>query len=126
MTKQHLFLVNNKLYNSTLQKWYTGLGFSFCPILSKLQALGKLKTGTSHLKMQRRNIKKGVDLASKTITLHLHHTFWHISLQSLYADYHVKLPNFTFEGGRKKTTTNFTFSFSVNSVSKNPPVGEFA
>ena len=50
MKKQHLFLVNNKLYNPTLQKWYTGLGFSFCPILSKLQALGKLKTGTSHLK----------------------------------------------------------------------------
>ena len=46
MTKQHLFLVNNKLYNSTLQKWYTGLGFSFCPILSKLQVVGKLKTGT--------------------------------------------------------------------------------
>ena len=50
MTKQHLFFVNNKLYNPTLQKWYTGLGFSFFPILSKLQAVGKLKTGTSHLK----------------------------------------------------------------------------
>ena len=39
----------------------------------------------------------------------------------------MKLPNFTFEGGRKKTTTNFTFSFSVNleSESKNPPAGEF-
>ena len=71
--------------------------------------------------------KKGVDLVSKTITLHLHRTFWYISLPSLYADYHVKLPNFKFEGGRKKTTTNFLFSFSVNLVSggKNPSVGEF-
>ena len=40
----------------------------------------------------------------------------------------MKLPNFTFEGGRKKTTTNFPFSFTVNleSGSKNPPAGEFA
>ena len=59
-------------------------------------------------------LNKGVDLVSKTTTLHMHHTFWYISLPSLYADYHVKLPNFTFEGGRKKTTTNFPFSFSVN------------
>ena len=28
-----------------------------------------------------------------------------------YADYHVKFSNFTFEGGRKQTTTNFSFSF---------------
>ena len=72
--------------------------------------------------------KRGVDLASVSITLHLHHTFWYISLPSLYADYHVILPNFMFERGRKRTTTNFTFSFSVNleSESKNPPAGEFA
>ena len=63
-----------------------------------------------------RQEKKGVDLLRKTIPLHLHHTFWYISLPSLYADYHVKLPNFTFEGGRKKTTTNFAFSFTVTLV----------
>ena len=60
--------------------------------------------------------KKGVDLLRKTITLHPHHTFWYISLPSLYADYLVKLPNFTFEGGRKKTTTNFPFSFTVTLI----------
>ena len=26
------------------------------------------------------NIKKGADIVSKTITLHLHHTFWYIKL----------------------------------------------
>ena len=26
----------------------------------------------------------------------------------------MKLPNFTFEGGHKKMTTNFNFSFSMN------------
>ena len=78
-------------------------------------------------KMQREH-KKGVGLVRKTITLHLHHTFWYISLSSLYADFHVKLSSFTFEGGRKKTTTNFPFSFSVNLESgrKNPSAGEFA
>ena len=59
------------------------------------------------------NIKKGVDLVTKTITLQLHHTFWYFFLPTLCADYHVKLHNFTFEGGRQKTRTNFPSSFSV-------------
>ena len=54
------------------------------------------------VKKQTENIKKGVDLVSKTITLHLHPTFWYISLPSLYADYHVKLPNFTFEDVKRR------------------------
>ena len=59
-----------------------------------------------------KNMKKAVDLVSKSITLHLPHTFWYISLPLFfYADYHVKFPNFTFEGGRKQTRTNFSFSF---------------
>ena len=49
---------------------------------------------------------------SKTITLHQHHTFWYsISLPSLYANCYVKFANFTFEGGRKQTAANFSFSF---------------
>ena len=45
---------------------------------------------------------------------------------SQYADYYVKLHNFTFEGGCKKTT-NSPFSFSVNFElgRKNPPAGGF-
>ena len=41
--------------------------------------------------------------------------------------YYVKFPNFTFEGGRKQTTTNFSFSFKtwLEPGSKNPTVGEF-
>ena len=47
------------------------------------------------------NIKKAVDdLVSKTTTLHLHHTFRYISFQILY-----------LKGGRKQTTTKFSFSF---------------
>ena len=54
------------------------------------------------VKKQTENIKKAVGLVSKTITLHLHPTFWYISLPSLYADYHVKLPNFTFEDVKRR------------------------
>ena len=75
------------------------------PVRQNTDRLGSLRCNE--------NIKKGVDLASKTITLHPHQTFWYISLPSLYADYHEKLPNFMFEGGRKKTTTNFPFSFYI-------------
>ena len=44
---------------------------------------------------------------SKTITLHLHYTFWYIFCRFFYVDDHVKFPNFTFEGGRNQMTTNF-------------------
>ena len=41
---------------------------------------------------------------------------------------HVKFPNFTIEGGRKQTTTNFSFSFKIwlEPGSKNPTVGEIS
>ena len=57
------------------------------------------QTETEH-KKKKKNGKK-VDLVSKTITLHLNHTFWYILFfgRSFYVDYHVKFPNFTFEGG---------------------------
>ena len=38
-------------------------------------------------------------------TLHVHHAFLYISLTSLH-DYGLNIPNFTFYGGRKQTTTN--------------------
>ena len=47
---------------------------------------------------------------SKTTILHVRHAFLYISLPSLH-DYDVKMPNFTFYGGRKQATTKFTFSF---------------
>ena len=56
------------------------------------------------------NVKKG--LISKTTTLHVHHAFLYISLPSPH-DYGVKIPNFTFYGGRKQATTNFSFSFKT-------------
>ena len=48
--------------------------------------------------------KKAIVEISKTTTLHVHHAFLSISLPSLH-DYHVKLLNFTFYGGRKHKTT---------------------
>ena len=36
--------------------------------------------------------------------------FLYISLKLLH-DYDVKMPNFTFYGGRKQATTKFSFSF---------------
>ena len=56
------------------------------------------------------NGKKAIGLLSKTTSLHRHHVFLYISLQSLH-DYDVKMPNFTFYGGRKQAMSNFSFSF---------------
>ena len=52
--------------------------------------------------------KKTIDLLSKTITLHVQHTFLYISLPTLH-DYDVKMPNFTFYIGRENKTMIFSF-----------------
>ena len=56
------------------------------------------------------NVKKAIGLLSKTTSLHMHHPFLYISLPLL-RDYDVKMPSFTFYGGRKQAMTNFSFSF---------------
>ena len=56
------------------------------------------------------NIKKALGLLSKTTSLHMHHTFLYISLPLLH-NCDVKMPSFTFYGGCKQVTTNFSFSF---------------
>ena len=56
------------------------------------------------------NVKTAIGLLSKTTSLHVHHAFLYISLPLLH-DYDVKMPNFTFYGGRKQATTKFSFSF---------------
>ena len=52
----------------------------------------------------------GFSLHFKLKKLHVHHAFLHISLPSL-LDYDVKLPSFTFNGGRERKTTIFFFFF---------------
>ena len=52
------------------------------------------------------NVIKATALLDKKTNLHVHHTFWYNSLPSLH-DYDVKVPYFTFSGGRKQATTNF-------------------
>ena len=56
------------------------------------------------------NVKKATGLLSKTTSLHVHHAILYISLPLLH-DYDVKMPSFTFYGGRKQATTKFFFSF---------------
>ena len=57
------------------------------------------------------NVKKAIGLlSSKTTSLHVHHAILYISLPLLH-DYDVKMPSFTFYGGRKQATTKFFFSF---------------
>ena len=51
-----------------------------------------------------KDVKKAIGLLIKATTLHVHHAF-------LLHDLNVKMPNFTFYGGRKQATTNFSFSF---------------
>ena len=52
------------------------------------------------------NVIKATALLDKKTNLHVHHTFLSNSLPSLH-DYDVKMPYFTFSGGRKQATTNF-------------------
>ena len=59
---------------------------------------------------RQRERKKTIGFISKTITLHVHHTYWYISLPFL-PDYDVKLPNLAFYGLYKQATTKFYFSF---------------
>ena len=61
-------------------------------------------------------VKKVIGLISKTITLHVQHTFLYINLPSPH-DYGVRIPNFTFYGGRKQATTKF---FSLSSLECGP------
>ena len=56
------------------------------------------------------NVKKAIGLLSKTTSLHVHHAFLYISLPLLH-DYDLKMPSFTFYGGRKQATTKISFSF---------------
>ena len=58
------------------------------------------------------NVKKAIGLISKTTILLVQEPFLYISLPSPH-DYGVKIPNFTFYGGRKQATTNFSFSFKT-------------
>ena len=57
-----------------------------------------------------KNVKKTIGLISKTTTSHVHHTLLYISFPFLH-DYDVKMPNFTFYGGRKQATTQMLFLF---------------
>ena len=56
------------------------------------------------------NIETAIGLLSKATSLHVPHAFLYISLPLLH-DYDVKMPSFTFYGGRKQATTKFSFSF---------------
>ena len=64
------------------------------------------------LKIQQRdgneNVKKITGLISKTITLHVHHTFLYISLPFLY-EYDMKMPYFAFYGEREQVCRNNCF-----------------
>ena len=56
----------------------------------------------------------------------MHHAFLYISLSSLH-DYNVKMPNFTFCGGRKRATTKFFFlSLNLDMVVRNVAPEEFS
>jgi len=94
--------------------WYSGYQLPKTPRYTQSQLsppqrslLGSFSNGGGD---SSENVKKTIGLISKTTTLHVHHAFLYISLRSRH-DYDVKMPNFTFYGGRKQATTNCSFSF---------------
>ena len=60
------------------------------------------------------NVKKAIGLMSKTTTLHVHHAFLYISLQSLH-NYDVKWSNFTFTWERERQGDKF-YHLCLNSA----------
>ena len=56
------------------------------------------------------NVETAIGLLNETSSLQVHYAFLFISLPLLH-DYDVKMPNFTFYGGRKQGTGKFSFSF---------------
>ena len=56
------------------------------------------------------NVKKAMGLWSKTTSLRAHHPFLYISLPLL-RDYDVKMPSFTFYGGRITSDDKLFFLF---------------
>ena len=71
-------------------------------------------------------MKKAIGLLSKTISLHVHHAFLHISLPLLH-DYDVKMPSFTFYGGRKTSDDKLFFLFlNLSAVPKKSTPGKLA
>ena len=59
---------------------------------------------------RQRERQKVIGLRSKATTLHVHRTFFYISLPFMH-NYDLKVPNFAFYGERKQVTTNFYLSF---------------
>ena len=61
------------------------------------------------------NTLKVIGLNWQNNNLHAHHAFMYISLPSLHY-YDVKMPNFTFRGGREHKTTTFFFFLNFDTV----------
>ena len=66
----------------------------------------RIGTLRSHDATATRTSKTTIGLVGKTTTLHVHRTVLYISLSFLH-NYDVKLPNFTFKGGRKRASTKY-------------------
>ena len=72
------------------------------------------------------NVKKTIGLFSKTTSLHTHHACLYISLPLLH-DYDVKMPCFTFYGGRKTSDDKLLFFFlNLSTVPKKSTPGKLA
>ena len=69
--------------------------------------LGTLRSNNAD---DNQNVKKTIGLISKTTTSHVHHSLLYISFPFLH-DYDVKMPNFTFYGGRKQINDEMLFLF---------------
>ena len=79
-----------------------------------------------NIKMRRRRESQiSNSLTSKTTTLHVHRTFFYISLPST-ARLPVKMPNFMFSEGRKQAMTKFILFMYLDMADRNPAPEEFA
>ena len=72
------------------------------------------------------NVKKTIGLLSKTTSLHVHQAFLYISLPLLHEN-DVKMPSFSFYGGRKTSDDKLFFLFlNLSVVPKKSTPGKLA
>ena len=93
---------------------------------SRVRIIGTLGSFSNDDGDGNENVKKTIGLVSKTTNLHVHLAFLYFSQPPL-QEYDVKMPHFTFYGGRKGSDDKFFFlSLNFSAVPKKSTPGKFA
>ena len=105
LLKPHIYTTEKPRINKQIHWFYVDIG----PI--RVENIREFQQRRRRRQQERQNS----DRFSKTSSLHVHHAFLYISLPLVH-DYDVKMPIFTFYGGRKQATGKFLSLFKLECV----------